>query len=218
MPCLVLAIGGSPKADETTQLAQFAPPRAADWRGSRPVLGRHRLAGQRVVVHGKGRHEARLPLSCDLAEAVVTYLKRAAGRALCAGWSLRSVAPIWPRGARGSPVIVRHACARRECRQFRALKCQQTFRSAVSRKRMTSPGPSSAAQRQGSPFRQEFIPWPMSTTAGEDSSRPTQPAPWGRRRHSSRTLRAQGARITNPAHGNVGSACRRTDPTTTGFP
>jgi site-specific recombinase XerD len=66
-----------------------------------------------VVVHGKGRHEDRLPLPNDVGEAVAAYLKR--GRqngTVHREVFLRALAPIGPLGASGVSAIVRHACAR----------------------------------------------------------------------------------------------------------
>jgi site-specific recombinase XerD len=66
-----------------------------------------------VVVHGKGRHEDRLPLPSDVGEAIAGYLER--GRqngTVHREVFLRAVAPVGPLGARGISAIVRHACAR----------------------------------------------------------------------------------------------------------
>ncbi len=68
--------------------------------------------GGEVVVHGKGRHEDRLPLPADVGGAVAAYLER--GRqngTVHREVFLRALAPIGPLGAGGISAIVRHACA-----------------------------------------------------------------------------------------------------------
>ncbi len=66
-----------------------------------------------VVVHGKGRHEDRLPLPSDVGEAVAAYLKKGRQNGIVhREVFLRTVAPIGPLGASGISAIVRHACTR----------------------------------------------------------------------------------------------------------
>ena len=66
-----------------------------------------------VTVHGKGRHEDRLPLPSDVGEAVVAYLKKGRQKGTVhREVFLRTIAPIGPLGASGISAIVRHGCPR----------------------------------------------------------------------------------------------------------
>lgn len=65
-----------------------------------------------IVVRGKGRREDRLPLPCDVGEAIAGYLQRGRGKTSRREVFLRAVAPAGPLGRGGVSSIVRRACAR----------------------------------------------------------------------------------------------------------
>ena len=81
-----------------------------------------------VVVHGKGRHEDRLPLPNDVGEAIAAYLER--GRqngALQREVFLRAVAPVGPLTTNGISGIVRFACVRAGVPVVRAHRLRHTL-------------------------------------------------------------------------------------------
>ena len=81
-----------------------------------------------VVVHGKGRHEDRLPLLADVGEAVAAYLER--GRQSGTGHRevfLRAVPPVGPLGTNGISGIVRCACVRAGVPVIRAHRLRHTL-------------------------------------------------------------------------------------------
>jgi integrase/recombinase XerD len=87
-----------------------------------------------VVVHGKRRHEDRLPLPSDVGEAVAAYLKR--GRhngTVHREVFLRTLAPIGPLGASGISAIVRHSCARAEVPVIGAHRLRHTLACQLAR-------------------------------------------------------------------------------------
>ncbi|HLE22519.1 MAG TPA: tyrosine-type recombinase/integrase [Vicinamibacteria bacterium] len=65
-----------------------------------------------IVIRGKGLREDRLPLACDVAEAIVAYLRRSRPQTSCRRFFLSSIAPL--RGITGCAVgrIVHRACIR----------------------------------------------------------------------------------------------------------
>lgn len=66
-----------------------------------------------VIVHGKGRHDDRLPLPSDVGEAIAGYLRRGRPRTTeHREVFLRAVAPIGPLATNGISGIVRRACLR----------------------------------------------------------------------------------------------------------
>lgn len=80
-----------------------------------------------VVVHGKGRHEDRLPLPSDVGEAIAGYLRR--GRPDTTEHRevfLRAVAPIGPLHINGISGVVRSACLRAGVPVVRAHRLRHT--------------------------------------------------------------------------------------------
>lgn len=65
-----------------------------------------------IVVHGKGRHEDRLPVPADVGEAIAGYLRRGRPESSRRELFLRARAPIGALGRGGVSAIVRRACAR----------------------------------------------------------------------------------------------------------
>jgi site-specific recombinase XerD len=65
-----------------------------------------------VVVHGKGRHESRLPLPADVGEAIADYLQRGRPKTISREVFVSAIAPIAALGRGGVSSIVRRACRR----------------------------------------------------------------------------------------------------------
>ncbi len=65
-----------------------------------------------VLVRGKGRREDRLPLPCDVGDAVAAYLRRGRPETTHREVFLRLLAPIGPLGRGGVHAVVRRACRR----------------------------------------------------------------------------------------------------------
>ena len=65
-----------------------------------------------IVIRGKGLREDRLPLTCDVGEAIVAYVSRTRPQTHCRRLFISSIAPL--RGITGCAVarIVRRACIR----------------------------------------------------------------------------------------------------------
>ena len=74
--------------------------------------GRHRLAGRRTIIRGKGCKLERLPLPVDVGAAVTAWLQR--GRPRCAAREVftRVRAPHRKLSSGGIGAIVRAACVR----------------------------------------------------------------------------------------------------------
>jgi site-specific recombinase XerD len=65
-----------------------------------------------LVVHGKGRHESRLPLPADVGEAIAAYLHRGRPKTTKREVFRSAIAPTGPLGRTGVASIVRRACRR----------------------------------------------------------------------------------------------------------
>ena len=94
-----------------------------------------------VVVHGKGRHEDRLPLPSDVGEAIVAYLRRGRPKiTVHREVFLRAVAPIGPLGTNGISGIVRCACSRAGVPIVRAHRLRHTLACQLANAGVPLPG------------------------------------------------------------------------------
>lgn len=80
-----------------------------------------------VVVHGKARQQDRMPLSAEVGEAIVGYLRRGRPRSADREVFLRAVAPIGPLERGGVSGIVRRACHRAGIAEVGAHRLRHTL-------------------------------------------------------------------------------------------
>jgi site-specific recombinase XerD len=94
-----------------------------------------------VMVHGKGRHEDRLPLPSDVGEAIVAYLRRGRPKiTVHREVFLRAVAPIGPLGTNGVSGIVSCACSRAGVPIVRAHRLRHTLACQLANAGVPLPG------------------------------------------------------------------------------
>lgn len=80
-----------------------------------------------VVVHGKGRHDSRLPLPTDVGEGIAEYLRRGRPKTTGREVFLSASAPITALGRGGVSSIVRRACRRAGVAPFGAHRLRHTM-------------------------------------------------------------------------------------------
>jgi site-specific recombinase XerD len=89
--------------------------------------------GGEMVIRGKGR-EDRLPLPCDVGEAVVAYLRRGRPQTSCRKLFLSSIAPVGEISSCAVRKIVRRACIRAGLAPIGSHRLRHTAATAMLRK------------------------------------------------------------------------------------